>query len=421
MLSPEEFPPGFEDAPLWHDPNIRKTKQFAENIEWWRENYKNHEMGSFPVYYMVAGGWCAIGRTIGMREGHLIYWIRFLNVPLFALFVWVCYLIGRAFFPDRALQRIGLPLIAAFFPQDVFFSINNDAISPLLFAIAFLMLVRIYLEERPLGYYIFAGLAVAATFLVKVPNVAVLILAGLVSLLKLREILVSRRFEKLMSLAVLLAVTTVPIVFWLARNYFVLGDVTASAAKIKYLGWSVKPVSEWWSHPIFTAEGFCYFLGELIRKFWRGEFVWYGREMAWRSMDAFYIVSTGIFLVVCGFNLIRGWSKSGRQYRFIIMVCFGLMVFSVLFLVMISLPYDFGKCIYPSREKPYFVSGRLIGGVLVPFLILYLEGLGQVFSRVRSRIYPLLAVAVICAAMTCSEILLALGVFGSLYNWFHLW
>ena len=93
---------------------------------------------------------------------------------------------------------------------------------------------------------------------------------------------------------------------------------------------------------------------------------------------------------------------------------------SVLLLAGSSLVFDFDDSWAPSRASPYFVAGRLIGGALVPFVLLYLDGLGHVLDWARLRIDPLIVVALIAAAITASEIAITLAVFQSPYNWFHL-
>lgn len=67
----------------------------------------------------------------------------------------------------------------------------------------------------------------------------------------------------------------------------------------------------------------------------------------------------------------------------------GVVVLFILFLTGLPLRYDFGTCFYPSREFPYFTSGRLISGI--PFLVI-----------------------------TASEIATSTEVFASSYNFFHL-
>ena len=93
---------------------------------------------------------------------------------------------------------------------------------------------------------------------------------------------------------------------------------------------------------------------------------------------------------------------------------------SVVLLAGLSIPFDFDGGWYPSRASPYLVSGRLISGALVPFMFLYLDGLRRVLSWARLRVDPLVVVALIAAAMTCSELVLTADVFRSPYNWFHL-
>src|SRR5205823_602331 len=52
------------------------------------------------------------------------------------------------------------------------------------------------------------------------------------------------------------------------------GDFTGTASKAQLLGWTTKPFSDWWPHPIFTAPGMWTFASELFASFWRGEFMW---------------------------------------------------------------------------------------------------------------------------------------------------
>jgi hypothetical protein len=61
-----------------------------------------------------------------------------------------------------------------------------------------------------------------------------------------------------------------------------------------------------------------------------------------------------------------------------------------------------------------------LSGVLIPFLLIYLNGLAIAFSKLRNYVNPLVIVAIIVFAITCSEVLLSSEVFASPYNWFHL-
>ncbi len=415
----EQFPQSSVPKPMWTYPNIQRASGFAKAVVEW-QNRENHETASFPVYYIIAGIWCRAGRVLGMTGGHLLFWIRFLNVPLFTALVWLSYRLGRTFYPDGSLQRIGLPLFVAFFPQDAFYSINSDAISSLLLGISFFMLLQIYFENKSVHYHLLTGLMAAATLLAKISNVAVLALLCAIVVLKVGRLIGEKKVkEYLPRLCILLAAAAVPVGIWLSRNYLVFGDITGTTEKIKYLGWTVKPLSKLLDHPIFTSKGMFNFLTELTRTFWRGEFVWHLEPIAWRCTDLFYIVSSAVFIVACGFGVILRRNKTDRPYRFVLVMSFLVVGVSVMFLAFLSILYDFDGCYYPSREQPYFVSGRLITGALLPFLLIYIDGLDNIF-RWLGRRTVLSVITVLVIGITLSELWLTAGVFSSSYNWFHL-
>jgi len=406
--------------PLWTIPGAEKSPEFANDVSSLQQHVYNHEAGSFPVYYLLAGLWYKTGEILGLAEGELIYWIRFLNVPLFVLLIIVSYKAAENLYVEGDSARIALPLLVTFFPQDAFYSIGNDGLSPLLFAISFLMLLQIYNHKKSNWYHFLAGLFIAATFLTKVSNITIMFLLGLVLLLKIKKLNAEKKIKQyLPKLAILLAASLIPAGVWLARNYFVIGDALASAEKIAYSGWTVKPVSEMLNHPIFTTKGAAYFLTELTKTFWRGEFSWHNNVIANYGMDIFYIISTLVLVLASGIALlVKG--KTCSETRFGIGMSFFVLIVSIFFLATLSILFDFGNWPCPSREKPYFTTGRLIGGVLLPFLIIYLDGLRRLLSFLKSSKYLLLAAAIIVIAITWSEISISMDVFKSQYNWFHL-
>jgi hypothetical protein len=415
----EQFPKSLIPRPLWTYPNIQKSIAFVKAVAV-HQSRKNHETASFPTYYIVAGIWCKAGRILGMTGGHLLFWIRFLNVPVFTTLVWFSYHLARTFYSEGAPQRIGLPLLVAFFPQDVFYSINSDAISPLLFAISFFMLMQIYFGSRSIRYHLLTGLVVAATLLVKISNVAVLVLSGVIIILKVRRLSGEKKVrEYLPRLGILLTAVVIPVSIWLIRNYLVFGDITGTAEKMKHLNWTVKPLSKLLDHPIFTYKGLRYFLSELTKTFWRGEVTWHLKPIAWWGTDLFYKVSSAVFIAACSFGAILRRDKTNQQYRFVLVMSFLVVGVSVAFLAFLSILYDFDGCWYPSRELPYFVSGRLIIGALLPFLLIYIDGLDNMFRWIGRRAI-LLIIAVLASIITLSELWLTAGVFSSFYNWFYL-
>ena len=135
----------------------------------------NHESTQPPVYYLIAGAWYRVGGVLGFRGAQLLYWTRFLNVFAYGALTWLAYRFAREAFPDSGFLRLGVPLLVAFFPQDVFYSINNDVLLPLFGGAAFYGLVAIS-RGAPRGpaFHAGTGLLVAATFLVKFSSVALL-------------------------------------------------------------------------------------------------------------------------------------------------------------------------------------------------------------------------------------------------------
>jgi hypothetical protein len=380
-------------------------------------NHYNPETWVWPAYYFLAGLWCRLGESLAIKGTELLYWIRFLNVPLAAVFVWLSWLFSRRFFCDNFQERIAIPLLAAFFPQDIFYAITGDVLSPVVFAAAFFMLLEIGLSEKSWKYHLFAGLLVAATFLTKASNIAIIPLAALVILIKI--VRASRRKQikqYLPALITFASAAIVPIAIWLGRNYILFGDAVGAAASIKLRTWTIKPLNEILNHPILTPSGFIYFISDLTKTFWRGEFIWHNKLIASAFMDWFYVISSGVFL----FALIFGKTRSDGSFRAALAGSLFVVILSIAFLAFMSMRYDFGTCFYPSVNEPYFTSGRLIAGIILPFILLYVDGLHCILSKLRCGSYLLAVVGIITVAITISEIVLSWSVFASPYNWFHL-
>ena len=100
---------------------------------------------------------------------------------------------------------------------------------------------------------------------------------------------------------------------------------------------------------------------------------------------------------------------------------FGLacLAASLAFFALLSVKYDFQDCFYPSREHPFFTSGRLLLGALVPFLILFAAGLDRALGRF-SGTAKFTVLAALLIFMLASEITIDWKIFPNEYNWFHL-
>jgi hypothetical protein len=417
--SPDEFPGGVAPRPSWEQEEVPKGLLERVAAHWGQKT--NSEAHSPPVYYAVAGAWYALGGWLGLSDGQQLYWVRFLNAPLIGLLVACAYRFCRDAYPGRPELRIGVPLLLAFLPQDAFYSINADVLSPLLFLVS-LQLLRVWDRRELPGALrsVATGFLVAMTFLVKFTNLALPILFGASVLRKLhRQFREGRARSALFATAIAPLAAGLPVALWFWRNARLLGDPTGMQLKIAALEWTRRPLAAWLSHPIFTWQGLWTFWDHLMRTLWRGEFVWHLEPIACAPLDAFYSISSTLLLVAAGIAWATG--RSRVPDRTVHTAVWASVILSVLCLVVLSVSFEYGHSTsYPSPQFPYFTSGRLIAGALVPFLILYVDGLASLLSPLSRVAAPLLFVLLLSVAMTVSEVALTTPVFANAYNWFHL-
>jgi len=407
--------------PLWLSPKYETPEALERCMPYMRKKI-NHESTQPPLYYAAMVPWFKLGKLLGLDGGHLLYWLRLIDVPIYMVLVWLCYLFVKRFYARDMFLRFGAPLLLVVFPQDVFYSINNDVFTPLLFGASLYCLMDIYLaQSKSYRFHILTGLAVAATFLTKFTNLPVLIVLGIIMLLTIVKVRKEGRLSReLPKIGALCFAAAVPIALWLVRNHLVLGDITGTAAKLTWLGWAEKPLHAMWHHPIFTPAGMAYFWIGLMKTFWRGEFVWFNAPVASNGVDLFYVWSTAAFLLASLVGLWAYRKKNPGAEGFVSVMGFCVFVLSAGFLGFLSTLYDYGRCVYPSRLDPYLTSGRLMSGALIPFVVLYLKGLQTILSEIglaRARWAVLSGVALL---ILISEIVISEAPFRSFYNWYHM-
>jgi hypothetical protein len=412
------FPDGKFPPPPWQQPVDQVRQTLADRTQAWN-NVINHEASQPPLYYSVAGVWWRLGKLAGFHDLPLLYWLRFLNIFLVAGLVWLGYATARLVFPEREFLRLGVPALLAILPQSAFYSVQNDVLSPLVFGAAFIGLVKLLRAETPdvrLG--MFTGLMLAATFLTKISNLPLLAVAGLVGLFKIRSLAKTGKLRPSgPALAALALGSGLPMMAWLAWCKHTFGDFTGTAAKIQFLGWTQKPFGEWWHHPLFTPHGFWTFLSGLLATFWRGEFLWHRQPLASPVVDVIYsIVSISLIGVAAAALVFRSTTVPQRQALWSGFAC---VIATVVFLGFLSIIYDFHDCFYPSSEHPYFTSGRLMLGALIPFLLLFIFGLDRVLGHWGNRV-KVAVLAGMILFMLISEIAIDWRIFPNTYNWFHL-
>jgi hypothetical protein len=421
FMAPGQFATNDFPRPNWTLPAEKREEVVERNSAWWRSN-ENHESGEPPLYYGIAALWLNVGRALSINGGWLFYWVRLLNVFVAATMVWLGYVAAKLVFPDREFMRFSVPLLLAIWPQTGFYSIQSDSFSALGFGMAFVGLVKLLQIEQPsLSLAICTGLALAATCLVKATNLGLFLVVGLAFMFKIRDVSHGKRLGKVLAtLAVLLVSAAVPIALWFAWNVHTFGDLTATASKIDFLGWTRKPIKNWWPHPIFTLNGLKEFWPELMASFWRGEFIWHGKRLAFQTSDAFYWISSTLAIAVALISLFPRLTQLTVFQREILCLAAASFAVLVLFLAVLSIAFDFGLCVYPSREHPYFTSGRLLSAAAIPFFLLYAQAFDCVLSRIPGVWPKTVLFAGLVLFIVGSQGALNWLAFSSGYNSFHL-
>lgn len=415
-------------SPLWSVDRNQQSPSANEQLENFinKETSQlmqtnNYEAFSPPVYYMLAGTWYNLLKRLDFKDGNLLYGIRFLNILLYGVLFWLTYLFCKNADRNNLEMQFGVLLLLSFFPQDVFYSINSDVLSPLLFLGSLYLLIKISNSHRSSLFHFIAGIFVAAAFLTKFTNMPLLILFAIFIIIKIKTLMKGDRLRAQSSnILLLVSGCFLPIICWFGWNHFVLADMTGNAMKLHHHGMSVKSFAEMWDHPIFTVNGVIIFIGELLKTFWRGEFVWESRRIASIETDFFYVISTCIFIPVSIINTIAFRKDYSPERRSLHYLCALVLFLYILLLAVLSMMFDFGTSLFPSREYPFFTNARLMLGAFIPFLILYWDGLRVIVNRISTRIHPLIIVALICIFILYSEMDMTYPVLKSHYNWFHI-
>jgi hypothetical protein len=408
-----EYPP-----PTWLLSPEDRQQVLDSEIPFW-ESRTNHESGEPPLYYALAGAWFNLGHLCGLRGFTSLYWVRFLNIAFAGLLVWIGYKTARVVFPNQSFLTLATATLLAIWPQSSFYSIQGDSLSPVIFGITFLALARLLQSDRPpvlLAAWI--GLTLAATCLIKVANLPLVFVVAIAMIFKTVQL--SRKGELPCGLSILLAFlisTAVPLGIWFAWNVNHFGDLTATKSKIELLGWTPKAFTDWWSHPIFTPRGANDFWAELIASFWRGEFIWHRERMATWWSDAFYWTASTVVLGIAVASLtIRKRSESNRALLWIALLSF---ISLVGFLALLSIRFDFNDCPYPSREHPYFTSGRLLNAAAIPFFLLYAYAIKKVGAWTKREWTRWALLGVVAMLILSWQVSLTSPVLSSRYNFFH--
>ena len=418
LFTPDQFPGAKFPPPLWKQSGASAEAEIAATRAAWSSE-TNFESSQPPLYYVVASVWWRVGQCLGLAGLRSLYWIRFLNGLLMALTVWLGYLVGRTVAPDRLELRVGLPLLLAFIPQNVFYALNNDVLSPVCFGGLFLCVLQWLRTSRPtLLLGALTGLAIAATYLTKLSNLplVVVVLVAIIAKLPVGDPAKTKGGPDRICSACPSALPFRLGVGLFGQNISLAISPDQQQKSLCLVG-RTNRFSDWWQHPIFTLRGFWVFWWDLITSFWRGEVKWHGQLLNCPVADGFYATSSLVLLGAALVGLRKKTDLSTFQRQAIAVAALGFIT-SVGFLALLSIQFDFGNCINPSRLHPYFTSGRLLSGALIPFALVYVYGISWLLRRFNPAL-PLLVLGVLLAFVTMSEIKINRAVFASEHNWFH--
>lgn len=416
-LPGEQFPP-----PAWKEPLTEQNRQrlLAKEAIW--RGQTNQESTQSPLYYALAGLWWRLGQGLGFNAGNLLYWLHFQNVLVMVGLVWLGFVTARMVFPGDRFLQLGVPALLAFFPQTTFYSVQNDTLSPLCFGGAFICLLKFQRAAVPdvrLG--MLTGLTLTATFLAKISNLPLLAMSAVVVLCKIWNLVKTGRWRASGPALVALAFCAgLPMLAWVSWCKYTLGDYSGTTAKIQMLGWTQKPFWEWWHHPLLTPHGLWVFVSLTLASFWRGEFMWHCQRMALPAVDTVYIIASMVFVGVATVALLPRFTAAPRLQRQALWLGLASFAAGMAFLGFLSVNYDFHDCLYPSRAFPYFTSGRLILGALIPFLLLFVYGLERALGWIKPVWPRWLVLGGFILFMLVSEIAIDWPAFFSPYNWFHM-
>jgi hypothetical protein len=418
--SPDQFTDGKLPPPPWALPPGKESLDLAIRSALW-QTHENYEISQTPLYYLLAGSWWHIGGALGLHDGWLVYWLRFLNIPLIIGLIWLAHATARLLFPDNFFLRLGAPALLAFMPQSAFYSIGNDMLSSLCFGLTFISFIQWLRAESPSAVpAVSTGLAFAATYLTKMTNLPELTVITVAILFKTWHDIQCGKFrENSRALAAFICCAEPPMIAWIIWCKAHFGDATGANIKTQYLGWTLKPFAQWWHHPIFSPHGFWTYLSGELGTFWQGEFWWHGPRMCLPGTDDLYTLLSLVLLAAALPALSPRLPAATSIQRHALQLSLACLVAGLGFFGLMSIIYDFHDCPNPSRTHPYFAFGRMLLGTLIPFLLLILFGLQRLLTRFGDGTKWITLGAMILA-MLLLETVTNWPAFSSPYNWFHL-
>ena len=156
--------------------------------------------------------------------------------------------------PERVDLRIGVPLLLAFIPQNVFYTMNNDVLSPLCFGAVFLCVLQwLRVETASVALGAVTGVAIRRSVPCKIVELTFDRSRSGRDRCEIAAHYTAKAARRAGALATLVVCAAIPIGSWMVWRNVNSGIPTGSTEKIALLGWTRKPFVDWWQHPIFST------------------------------------------------------------------------------------------------------------------------------------------------------------------------
>jgi hypothetical protein len=381
----------------------------------------NYESGQPPLYYFLTGGWWRVCQAAGWKGANRVFALRCLNGFLLAATILAGWLAARLIFPENRFIRVAAPAIIACQPQSIYYCVSDDNLVALTFGLVFLLVLKCWQRDAlSVRQGMALGLAFAAVFLTKLTCVPLLAVAACVLVIKagiwVRE---AKWRASRWGLAALSVSAGIPALAWMLWCRTRLGDWSGSAQKSQLLHWTLKPVADWFDHPLFSVGGFLFFIGRNIATFWQGEALWFRQPLANPWADLAYVLGTvGSVLLVFMVLVVRPQRVAPLQR---VALWFGMAGAAslLLFLAWMSVRYDYHDCFNPSSAVPFFLAGRMMLGVLIPAILIFAKSLDLVLFQANERL-KFLVLGLLLLVMLAVELYVDHPVFHSQYSWIRL-
>ncbi|MAX79164.1 MAG: hypothetical protein CL843_03195 [Crocinitomicaceae bacterium] len=353
------------------------------------------------IFYALPESWSPFAK---------VYTLRFLN-SIFAFFLlWLIVKSLLIIFQNLWIGIAGGILLISI-PQSIYYFINIDILSALTTAWCFYLTLKLIHRQTWLLVLAFGAISafaviIKASALIAVATCFMLILFSL----KASSIVMKL---KIMGAAFFSFILLLIPPFMHRLNAGV--GLFATQRKIEILTWKEKAIEDYFPHILGTVSGINEFFMHSWKSWWSGESLWHGAPAYNDVWKVYFSIISLLFLAA--FLSITWMNRKDRDLRqnmrYTSWTC--ILGYFLLF-AYLSVKYDFGDCVYPSNFFPIFVSGRLMLGMLFPFIFLCIDTFTVFFKKPKKVLTYMLVFGVLHFAI---ELSVTGDVFSDNKNYFH--